>query len=184
MISFFFWAWLSLARAPGSGPGGRRFKSSRPDLQSSLLSVRYSDGAGVCYFGLESSGGTTEGTQLLGRGSLHCGSHRLILGMHIAFRDGNIAVSGKIGQREGVHLRCPSCQARVAETIQLERLNACHLEHTGLVVSLPRNFPYGRSAWVQETAIRSDSPEFGLQQRPSRAASWECAGVRLLFCHR
>ena len=33
-----FWfvigAWLSLARAPGSGPGGRRFKSSRPDLDS------------------------------------------------------------------------------------------------------------------------------------------------------
>ena len=24
-------AWLSLARAPGSGPGGRWFKSTRPD---------------------------------------------------------------------------------------------------------------------------------------------------------
>ena len=27
-------AWLSLARAPGSGPGGRRFESSRPDQSS------------------------------------------------------------------------------------------------------------------------------------------------------
>src|SRR5437867_12356336 len=32
MIWFCLGAWLSLARAPGSGPGGRRFKSSRPDL--------------------------------------------------------------------------------------------------------------------------------------------------------
>ena len=27
----FVGAWLSLARAPGSGPGGRWFKSTRPD---------------------------------------------------------------------------------------------------------------------------------------------------------
>src|SRR5690349_959250 len=30
MFEFLIGAWLSLARAPGSGPGGRRFKSSRP----------------------------------------------------------------------------------------------------------------------------------------------------------
>src|SRR5207249_3785579 len=34
MIWFCLGAWLSLARAPGSGPGGRRFKSSRPDSTS------------------------------------------------------------------------------------------------------------------------------------------------------
>jgi hypothetical protein len=43
-----FGAWLSLARAPGSGPGGRWFKSTRPDQFISkkfsnfaLLSFRY-----------------------------------------------------------------------------------------------------------------------------------------------
>ena len=30
-------AWLSLARAPGSGPGGRRFESSRPDQSFQYL---------------------------------------------------------------------------------------------------------------------------------------------------
>jgi hypothetical protein len=30
-------AWLSLARAPGSGPGGRWFKSTRPDHLFQLL---------------------------------------------------------------------------------------------------------------------------------------------------
>ena len=30
-IRLFVGAWLSLARAPGSGPGGRWFKSTRPD---------------------------------------------------------------------------------------------------------------------------------------------------------
>ena len=36
-------AWLSLARAPGSGPGGRRFESSRPD-QSNQPVARYGKG--------------------------------------------------------------------------------------------------------------------------------------------
>lgn len=37
-----FGAWLSLARAPGSGPGGRRFESSRPDQSfQQLTSNRY-----------------------------------------------------------------------------------------------------------------------------------------------
>jgi hypothetical protein len=36
IIRFPFGAWLSLARARGSGPRGRRFESSRPDFQSSL----------------------------------------------------------------------------------------------------------------------------------------------------
>ena len=31
-----FGAWLSLARAPGSGPGGRWFESTRPDQPNSL----------------------------------------------------------------------------------------------------------------------------------------------------
>ena len=30
-VRFTFGAWLSLARAPGSGPGGRWFESTRPD---------------------------------------------------------------------------------------------------------------------------------------------------------
>ncbi len=36
-------AWLSLARAPGSGPGGRWFKSTRPDhfLPIQLGDMRY-----------------------------------------------------------------------------------------------------------------------------------------------
>ena len=32
-------AWLSLARAPGSGPGGRWFKSTRPDHSKILLVI-------------------------------------------------------------------------------------------------------------------------------------------------
>src|SRR5690242_20053780 len=32
IVGFLFGAWLSLARAPGSGPGGRRFEFSRPDF--------------------------------------------------------------------------------------------------------------------------------------------------------
>src|SRR6266571_4985507 len=32
-----FGAWLSLARAPGSGPGGRWFESTRPDQKISYL---------------------------------------------------------------------------------------------------------------------------------------------------
>ena len=31
-----FGVWLSLARAPGLGPGGRRFESCHPDYQSML----------------------------------------------------------------------------------------------------------------------------------------------------
>ena len=34
-----FGAWLSLARAPGSGPGGRWFESTRPDQIPSLKSA-------------------------------------------------------------------------------------------------------------------------------------------------
>ena len=34
-------AWLSLARAPGSGPGGRWFESTRPDQKSLYSSNRY-----------------------------------------------------------------------------------------------------------------------------------------------
>src|SRR5215475_1373275 len=38
---FLFGAWLSLARALGSGPRGRRFESSRPDFPKSLCSSRF-----------------------------------------------------------------------------------------------------------------------------------------------
>src|SRR5438552_16895818 len=34
-----FGAWLSLARAPGSGPGGRWFESTRPDHLSPAFSL-------------------------------------------------------------------------------------------------------------------------------------------------
>jgi hypothetical protein len=37
LTSRFVGAWLSLARAPGSGPGGRRFESSRPDHFSRFI---------------------------------------------------------------------------------------------------------------------------------------------------
>ena len=36
--------WLSLARAPGLGPGGRRFESCHPDA---VNKYRFSDHAGV-----------------------------------------------------------------------------------------------------------------------------------------
>ena len=39
-------AWLSLARAPGSGPGGRWFKSTRPDH---FLEVRPGDMGNTMY---------------------------------------------------------------------------------------------------------------------------------------
>ena len=32
--------WLSLARAPGLGPGGRRFESCHPDLREQRVKVR------------------------------------------------------------------------------------------------------------------------------------------------
>ena len=38
-----FGAWLSLARAPGSGPGGRWFESTRPDQKSFYISNRGSN---------------------------------------------------------------------------------------------------------------------------------------------
>src|SRR6266480_3098072 len=82
-----------------------------PIKQSSLASVRYSDGASGCYFGRESSGGSTEGTQLLGRDSFHCCLDRLVFWMHIALRDGNVTVTGKVGERESIHLRRPPRQA-------------------------------------------------------------------------
>src|SRR5438132_5814956 len=40
-LGFCLGAWLSLARAPGSGPGGRRFKSSRPDLSIQKDTARF-----------------------------------------------------------------------------------------------------------------------------------------------
>jgi hypothetical protein len=36
-------AWLSLARAPGSGPGGRWFKSTRPDHLNPVKLSSYDD---------------------------------------------------------------------------------------------------------------------------------------------
>ena len=53
-------AWLSLARAPGSGPGGRRFESSRPDhfLQSLSGAARSS---GKEFYPRPSSGDNTVG---------------------------------------------------------------------------------------------------------------------------
>ena len=45
--------WLSLARAPGLGPGGRRFESCHPDLTEYLFSMRewLSGGAPPCQGG-------------------------------------------------------------------------------------------------------------------------------------
>ena len=36
-----FGAWLSLARAPGSGPGGRWFESTRPDQLNQYLTAKH-----------------------------------------------------------------------------------------------------------------------------------------------
>src|SRR5215467_4602239 len=43
IVGFCFGAWLSLARAPGSGPGGRRFKSSRPDFLNPVIAAGFID---------------------------------------------------------------------------------------------------------------------------------------------
>ncbi len=36
-----FGVWLSLARAPGLGPGGRRFESCHPDVLYEVTGMRY-----------------------------------------------------------------------------------------------------------------------------------------------
>ena len=44
-------AWLSPVRAPGSGPGGRRFKSSRPDKVKFCTYILKSRTTGKLYIG-------------------------------------------------------------------------------------------------------------------------------------
>src|SRR5437667_3415640 len=93
MIWFCLGAWLSLARAPGSGPGGRRFKSSRPDLQSSLASIDCGRSTDGHHFGVKGTVGTFVGTAL-GRHALHCCANGLIFGMDVTLRNRNVGVSG------------------------------------------------------------------------------------------
>src|SRR5207249_11369261 len=84
MIWFCLGAWLSLARAPGSGPGGRRFKCSRPDLQSSFASIDCGHHGGRSHLAFKLTGGSTGGAQLLERGSFHCGLDALVCRMNVA----------------------------------------------------------------------------------------------------
>ena len=74
--------------------------------------------------------GSSGGTHSLGCGSLHCGSHCPIFRVNISLRNRNVAVAGEIGQRERVHLRCPTRQEGVAQTVKLERLANVRLEKT------------------------------------------------------
>src|SRR5438093_3049471 len=92
-------AWLEhLVRDQGVGGSNHL----APMKQGSLVSVRYSDGAGVCYFGLESSGGATEGTQLLGRDSLHCCLDGLVFRVNVPLCNRNVAVAGALQTGAGV----------------------------------------------------------------------------------
>src|SRR5262245_33628839 len=65
--------------------------------------------------------------------AFHCCFDGFIFGMNIPFRDGNVTVSGEVGQGEWVHFRCPSRKAGVAQTIKLERLDAGHAEDSFLL---------------------------------------------------
>lgn len=72
-------------------------------------------------------------------GFLHRLADCLPLRMHITLRDVHIAVTSEIGKRPRVHVWCPPCQARVTESIKLERHNSCILVQ-GLILERCRPF--------------------------------------------
>ncbi len=133
-------AWLSLARAPGSGPGGRWFESTRPDqlnlLQSHLVESPFTE----CY-SHRAPGAVPNFVPTLGfllhslaralqsllcsavhflPGSLHRLASRIVLWVDVPHCRCHVAVAGQSHERPRVHVRCPSCETGMTERVQIE----------------------------------------------------------------
>jgi len=57
--------------------------------------------------------------------SVHSRADGLLLRMDVPLRDIHVAVPGKVCQRPGIHVGCPSGQARVPQGVKLETLERC-----------------------------------------------------------
>src|SRR5690349_21775934 len=131
-------AWLSLARAPGSGPGGRWFESTRPD-QSNFFRIHLVNPS-FRLLGIRPSFATVpktvptllrlfQGTPRLLNGflgpaldriprTLHCYACRLVLGVNVTHGRSHVPMASQTHQGPRVHMWRPPREAGMSERVQ------------------------------------------------------------------
>ena len=83
---------------------------------------------------------------------LHRGTHGVRLGVNIALRRGEIAMSGQIRQCIRVHDLCPTCKAGMAQAIEFESIHSANLAGPLML------FPEGRLFNVATSGVCRKNP--------------------------